>query len=192
MERRLTDRVFFLRDVHDVARDLLGKLLVVGEAVVRIVEVEAYAGALDEASHAHKGQTPRNSAMFGQGGHLYVYFVYGMHFCMNMVTGESQNPGAVLLRAAEPLHGLETMRKRRGLTIADRDLCRGPARLTQALGIDAAWNGIDVCAPDSAVYLVDDGFVVSSVSQSPRIGIASAQEFPWRYYLDSPYISGRR
>ena len=146
MTRRRLPRSFYARAAHEVAPDLLGQVLVRifpdgARASVRIVEVEAY-GPDDPASHAFRGETPRNTVMFGPPGHLYVYFTYGMHHCMNVVTGEGS---AVLLRAAEPLEGEEEMVVRRGRE-RPVDLCSGPGRLTQALAVDRRDDGLDLVA----------------------------------------------
>ena len=128
-------------DPLEVAPRLLGAVLTHGGVSVRLTEVEAYAGPLDPGSHAHRGRTARNAVMFGPPGHLYVYFVYGMHHCANLVTGPEGDPGAVLLRAGEVVAGLDVARERRPSS-RDRDLARGPARLCRVLGIDLADNGI--------------------------------------------------
>ncbi|MGH9012961.1 MAG: DNA-3-methyladenine glycosylase, partial [Acidimicrobiia bacterium] len=140
---RVLPRSFYARDAREVAPELLGKLLVhddpeVGPLAVRLVEVEAYAGAEDPASHAYRGPTRRNAVMFGPPGHLYVYFTYGMHFCANVVCGASGWASAVLLRAAAPVEGLDAIRARRPAARRERDLCSGPARLAQAVGLVAA------------------------------------------------------
>jgi DNA-3-methyladenine glycosylase len=171
-----------------VAPLLLNRLVVAADGRAgRIIEVEAYQGAEDPASHAFRGLTPRNAIMFGPAGHLYVYFSYGVHWCANVVTGPAGSASAVLLRALEPVAGLEGMRaarwreqKRR----SDRDLCRGPGRLTEALGIDRHANGIDLLDPASPVRLVDDGTVPPAVpGRSTRIGISAAQERMWRFFV---------
>jgi DNA-3-methyladenine glycosylase len=166
-----------------VARDLLGRLLVhdaaEGRAAVRIVETEAYDGAgLDPASHAHRGRTPRNAVMFGPPGHLYVYQTYGMHFCLNVVCAPQGTAQAVLLRAGEPVLGVELMAARRPAA-RPRDLTRGPARLAAALGLDAAANGGDLRAGPvllTAGWPVDD----AAVTWTGRVGVASAADRPWR------------
>ena len=166
-----------------MARDLLGRLLVhdaaEGRAAVRIVETEAYDGAgLDPASHAHRGRTPRNAVMFGPPGHLYVYQTYGMHFCLNVVCAPQGTAQAVLLRAGEPLLGVELMAARRPAA-RPRDLTRGPARLAAALGLDAAANGGDLRAGPvllTAGWPVDD----AEVAWTGRVGVASAADRPWR------------
>ncbi|MEO5965373.1 MAG: DNA-3-methyladenine glycosylase, partial [Candidatus Limnocylindrales bacterium] len=134
--RRRLPRSFYRRDPRAVAPELLGKVLVLGEATARIVEVEAYCGSEDPGSHAFRGMTKRNATMFGSPGRLYVYFTYGMHWCANAVCGDEGEGIAVLLRAAVPLSGVEAMRARRPAARTDRDLCRGPARLCQAFALD--------------------------------------------------------
>lgn len=184
--RRL-DRPFFARDSRLVAVDLLNKALVHDDPVAgrvsgRIVEVEAYLGADDPASHAFRGPTPRNLVMFGPPGHLYVYFSYGMHWCANAVTGDDGVATAVLLRGLRPIDGLPVMRARRRAARRDDDLCSGPARLTQALGIDGTHNGLDLCDPAGALWIADDGTPppVAPVA-TPRIGITKAVEHRWRW-----------
>ncbi|MHB1854463.1 MAG: DNA-3-methyladenine glycosylase, partial [Acidimicrobiales bacterium] len=144
--RRLP-RSFYARDVLEVAPELLNKVLVCGNRAGRIVEVEAYRGGEDPASHAYKGPTARNASMFGPPGRLYVYFTYGMHWCANVVCMPEGTAQAILLRALSPLAGLEEMRAARPAARRDRDLCRGPARLCQALGIDRSYDGADLVRP---------------------------------------------
>ena len=139
---------FFARPVVEVARDLLGCTFLYGGVGGRVVEVEAYRND-DPASHTYRGRTPRNAVMFGPPGRLYVYFTMGLHFCVNVVCQGEGEAAAILLRALEPTVGLETMRARRGMQ-APRQLCSGPAKLTQALGITRADNGLRACADDSA------------------------------------------
>src|SRR3954447_19039684 len=146
------DRAFYDRPVLDVARDLLGMVVVHETIAIRLTEVEAYDGDRDPASHAYRGRTARNAVMFGPGGHAYVYFTYGMHFCMNVVCGGDGQASAVLLRAGEVVAGIDTARARRP-GVRDRDLARGPARLTVALGIDRALDGADVTRADSPLRL---------------------------------------
>ncbi|HHS96728.1 MAG TPA: DNA-3-methyladenine glycosylase, partial [Chloroflexi bacterium] len=150
-------REFFDRDTLEVARDLLGRVLVRvldGERLSgRIVEVEAYIGEDDRASHARFGPTERNAAMYGPPGHAYVYLIYGVHHCLNLVTGPEGFPAAVLIRALEPLEGVEQMRGLRG---GRPDLTNGPGRLCQALGIDLRFDGADLCAPDALLF-VEEG-----------------------------------
>ena len=161
-------------DPLDVAPRLLGAVLTHGGVSVRLTEVEAYAGPDDPGSHAYRGQTARNAVMFGPPGHLYVYFVYGMHHCANLVTGPAGEPGAVLLRAGEVVDGLELARARRPGS-ADRDLARGPARLCRALAIDLGDNGV---RPELA-----RGPRVDAISTGPRVGLRHAAERPWRFWI---------
>jgi DNA-3-methyladenine glycosylase len=174
-----------------VARRLLNKLLVHGERAGRIVEVEAYRGAADAASHAYRGPTARNATMFGRPGLLYVYFTYGMHWCANVVCGTDGVAEAVLLRALEPLEGLEAMRHARPAARRDLDLCRGPARLAQALAIDRRLDGADLVTADRGIWLADDGTPPPArPATGPRIGVSRAVERRWRYWVrDSPYVS---
>jgi DNA-3-methyladenine glycosylase len=167
-----------------VAPTLLGRILQVGERSGRIVEVEAYMGVDDPASHAHRGPTARNGTMFGPAGHLYVYFTYGMHWCTNVVTGDDGEGGAVLLRALAPLTGIDQMQAARPRARRARDLCSGPAKLAQALGLDGHHDGVDLCDPGSPVRLLDDGWRAEvGPATSPRIGISVATDRAWRWYL---------
>lgn len=180
---RKVPRSFFARDGRVVAPELLNKLLVRGERVGRIVEVEAYAGAEDPASHGFRGPTPRNEVMFGRAGHLYVYFTYGMHFCANAVCGPVGESSAVLLRALAPVAGLDLMRASRPAAKRDRDLCSGPAKLCQAFGIDREQDGVDLVDGDD-VRVFDDGMPPPEVpGVSPRIGITLAVDEPWRWFV---------
>ena len=146
----------------------------------RIVEVEAYDES-DPASHTFRGPTPRNAAMFGPGGHLYVYFSYGMHHCANVVTGPAGHGSAVLLRAVVPLEGVDVLRARRG-GVRDRDLVNGPGKLCQAFAIDAMQYGTDLTAAASAVTVLDDGTPPPhSPRVGPRIGLTKALDTPWRF-----------
>src|SRR3954468_8479176 len=154
-KRQLIPRSFYDRPVLEVARDLLGAVLVCGDVALRLTEVEAYAGGHGPASHAFRGPTPRNAVMFGPGGHAYVYFTYGMHFCMNLVCGPDGQASAVLLRAGEPAPpadpvaaaAFERLVAERRPGIRPADLARGPARLTKLLAIDRADDGADVTNP---------------------------------------------
>ena len=166
----------------------MGKLLIKADEgiVARIVEAEAYTDT-DPASHAFRGPTPRNAPMFGPPGHAYVYFTYGMHWCMNTVTGEEGTGQGCLLRAAEPLEGFEAIRARRGAA-RDRDLLRGPGRLGQALGLHREHSGLDLCG-GGLLYLADDGDR-PPVAISPRVGVSLAAETPWRFFVaDSAWVS---
>jgi DNA-3-methyladenine glycosylase len=160
---------------------------------VRLTEVEAYAGGHDPASHAFRGETPRNAVMFGRPGHAYVYFTYGMHFCMNLVAGPAGQASAVLLRAGEIVAGHELARERRpGAT--DRDLARGPARLTRALGVDRSFDGTDVTVRGGGLF-VRRGVAAPDdrVRWGPRVGVSSAAELPWRAWVDGePTVSAYR
>lgn len=178
--RRL-ERTFFARSALKVAPDLIGVMLVPadGEVVVRIVETEAYT-ADDPACHAYRGRTARNAPLFGPPGHAYVYRSYGIHWCLNVATGDDGAAQGVLLRAAEPLEGLELIRARRGDRVAERDLVRGPGRLTQALAIDGSVSGADLCADDAPLQLVDDG-ATPDVAAGPRVGVSQAADRPWRF-----------
>jgi DNA-3-methyladenine glycosylase len=187
---------FYLRPVLEVARDLLGRLLVhdapEGLCAVRIVETEAYDGAgLDPASHAHRGRTARNAVMFGPPGHLYVYQTYGMHECLNVVCAPAGTAQAVLLRAGEPVLGAELMAARRPAS-RPRDLTRGPARLAAALGLARWANGADLRAGPvllTAGWAVDD----AAVTWTGRVGIAKASDRPWRALVAaSPWVSPGR
>jgi len=175
-------RSFYRRASLAVAPELLNKVLEAGPCRGRIVEVEAYAGSLDPASHAYRGPTPRTTTMFGPPGHLYVYFTYGMHYCANAVTGEDGDGQAVLLRALAPLAGLAAMRERRPAARRDRDLMSGPARLCQALGIDRTDDGVDLVR--GPVRIVDDGIAPpDDPGISVRVGITRAVDRPWRWFV---------
>ena len=159
-----------------------------GVVAGRIVECEAYEEG-DPASHSYRGLTDRTAVMFGPPGHLYVYFTYGMHFCMNVVTGKDGEGSAVLLRAVEPLEGIELMRQRRGVSTA-RELCSGPGRLTQAYAITRADNGIDLVAGRDLFVVRGDAVQEGRVGIGPRVGISVAMERPWRFYVnDSSFVS---
>ena len=176
--------------VLDVAPRLLGGVLRHRGVAVRLTEVEAYDGAADPGSHAHRGRTARNAVMFGPAGHLYVYFTYGMHHCCNVVTGVDGVASAVLLRAGQVVEGHETARARRG-GCADRDLARGPARLCEALGIDRDLDGADLRGPDPVLDLPDAP--PGPVSRGPRVGLRLAPDRPWRFWLaGDPTVSAYR
>jgi DNA-3-methyladenine glycosylase len=167
----------------DIAPWLLNKLLVHGGRAGRIVEVEAYKGGQDPASHAFGGLTPRTEVMFGPPGHLYVYFTYGMHWCANVVCGPEGRASALLIRALVPLRGLGQMRRARVAARRDCDLCNGPAKLCQALGITGADNGADLLAR-TGIRLADDGTPPPELpAQGRRIGISVAKEEPWRFWV---------
>ena len=189
MTSSVLPRSFYRRASLDVAPELLNKVLVAGRSRGRIVEVEAYAGPLDPASHAYRGPTARNATMFGPPGHLYVYFTYGMHYCANAVTGEYGDGQAVLLRALAPLAGLAQLRARRPAARGDRDLTSGPAKLCQALGIGSGQDGTDLVR--GRIRIVDDGTPPpDDPGISTRIGITRAADLPWRWFVaGDPHIS---
>lgn len=188
----LLKRSFFERPSWEVAPDLLGRVLVHGPVSVRLTEVEAYGlPGEDPASHTFRGQTPRNTVMFGPPGHLYVYFTYGMHFCANLsCLPEGQGCGA-LMRAGEIVQGVEVARERRA-GASDRDLARGPARLAVALGLDRSHNGLDCIAGDEVTLLEGVPAASDQIRTGPRTGVSSAMDTPWRFWIDgersvSPY-----
>ena len=219
-------RGFFGRPSQEVAPDLRGCVLSHdapdGVVAVLITEVEAYAGAADAASHAFRGRTARTAVMFGEPGHAYVYFTYGMHFCVNLVCLPAGTASAVLLRAGRVTEGAmlaaarraaaspagraaagpggaagpETGTRRAARTgIGERDLARGPARLCQALGIGRSLNGADVCDPGSPLRISGPGRVVppADVQRGPRVGISRAAEVPWRFWIaGDPTVSPYR
>ena len=180
-------------DPLEVAPRLLNTLLVRGERVVRIVEVEAYRGTEDPASHAYRGPTARNATMYGPPGRLYVYFTYGMHWCANVVCGPESVAGAVLLRAGAPVAGIEAMWAARPAARRERDLCSAPAKLCQALGLTGAFDGADLLAGDLGVRLCTDGTEPPATpGTGPRIGISVAAEEPWRWWVvGDPNVSVR-
>lgn len=180
--RKRMSRAFYRRDPREVAPELLGKVLVHGEMSARIVEVEAYCGAEDPGSHAFRGMTKRNATMFGPPGRLYVYFTYGMHWCANAVCGDEGSGVAVLLRAAEPMSGLDEMRARRPNVRTDRDLLRGPARLCQAFGLDGTFDQADLTTLSHGVTIVDDGTPPPECPAiGTRIGLSAGADLPWRW-----------
>lgn len=193
---RVLDRAFFDRPATDVAPELLGRVVehrhADGVVAVRLTEVEAYAGEADPASHAYRGPSRRNATMYGEPGHAYVYFVYGMHHCVNLVCLGPGMASAVLLRAGEVVLGADLARRHRPW-VRDRDLARGPARLTQALDIGRSHDGADLCDPEGDLRARSGSPVpVARIRTSPRTGVAAAAEVPWRFYVDrdpsvSPY-----
>ena len=222
----LISRDFFARHSVQVAPDLLGCVLehqtAVGLVAVELTEVEAYAGETDPASHAYHGKTRRNAVMFGPPGHAYVYFTYGMHFCVNLVCLGNGSASAVLLRAGAVIEGEDLARARRtsrrasddlnGSRLAFRDLARGPARLCQALGIDRSLDGGDVCTADSPLRVrwpsagttARSGAVPArgddpprpprgKIASGPRVGVSVAAEVPWRFWIEGePTVSAYR
>jgi len=186
---RLLTREELAVDPVDAAHVLLGSVLesrLGGEVVqVKLVEVEAYRGGDDPASHCYRGRTPRNDVMFGPAGHLYVYFVYGMHFCANVVSLVDGVPGAVLLRAGEVIEGESFAKVRRPSARSTAELAKGPAKLTGVLGLDREQNGLDLTDPDSPVRLLaGDPLPADAIRSGPRVGVAVAMDVPWRFWID--------
>jgi DNA-3-methyladenine glycosylase len=185
-------REFFDRPVLEVAPDLLGCVVAHRGVAVRLTEVEAYDGPNDPGSHAYRGRTPRNAVMFGEPGHVYVYFTYGMHWCANLVCGRPGVASAVLLRAGEVVCGVELARTRRTAVRADRDLARGPARLAQALGLTGEQNGADACESGPLTISLDTAHR-GQVRTGPRVGVGNGTSRPWRFWLDAePSVSAYR
>ena len=185
-------RSFYQRDPRVVGPELLNKVLACADGRAgRIVEVEAYCGAFDPAAHTYRGKTKRNAVMFGPPGHMYVYFTYGMHWCCNTVCGEDGEGVGVLIRALEPVAGIERMREARPKVKRDRELCSGPARLTQALGITGGQNGIDLVRAREGYTVVDDGMPApENVPGSARIGIREGTDLLWRWFVaGNPHVS---
>jgi DNA-3-methyladenine glycosylase len=186
-------REFYARPTVAVAQDLLGLVLrhatLEGTAAGRIVEVEAYLGLDDPASHAYRGPTPRARVMFGPPGHAYVYVSYGVHACMNVVCETPGVAGAVLIRALEPVAGLALMRRRRG--VADpRALCSGPGKLTQALGVTLALNEADLVRPPLTIGRFRGARAPAAIAAGPRVGITAARDWPLRFFeAGSPFVS---
>ncbi|WP_407174296.1 DNA-3-methyladenine glycosylase [Bradyrhizobium sp. STM 3562] len=183
-------RTFFGRSVHEVAPELIGATLLFNGIGGLIVEVEAYHHT-DPAAHSYRGPTPRNQVMFGPPGFAYVYRSYGIHWCVNFVCEQAGSASAVLIRALEPTHGIEAMRRRRGLQDL-RALCSGPGKLTEALGITQAHNGLPLDAPPFALYARTGK---AELAAGVRIGITKAVDLPWRYglkgskFLSKPFPS---
>lgn len=191
-------RSFYTRDLLTVAGELLGKILVKNESGFflsgKIVEVEAYDGAIDQAAHTFIGKTKRNEIMFNKGGYFYVYFTYGAHYCCNVVTGEKGRGTAVLIRALEPIHGIEIMIKNRfGRNLLNDkekyNLTSGPGKVCQALSINKEHYGIDLTG--NKIYILNQPEIdPESVIISRRIGIKKSVHLPWRFYIkDNPYVS---
>ena len=187
------------RPVLEVAPDLLGAVVrhatPDGTVAVRLTEVEAYDGANDPGSHAFRGRTPRNAVMFGPPGHVYVYFTYGMHWCMNLVCGPEGRASAVLLRAGEVVEGVPLATRRRPTAKSPRELARGPARLTRALGVDGSQDGLDATDPTSPLTVsMPAGTRAGEVLHGPRVGVAGdGAVHPWRFWLaGEPSVSAYR
>jgi DNA-3-methyladenine glycosylase len=191
-------REFFARHALEVAPDLLGCLLTArspeGAVTVRITEVEAYAGSVDPASHAYRGRTARNAVMFGPPGHAYMYFIYGMHYAINVVCMPAGTAEAVLVRAGEVVDGHALAHARRPAARTDAELARGPGRLATALGLTLALDGSDLCEAGGPLTL-DPGKPVDAalIRSGPRTGISRAADLPWRLYLHAdPTVSPYR
>lgn len=188
---------FYKQPTLEVARQLLGKLLVCGETGGLVVETEGYVGFDDPASHAYPGRTRRNEVMWGKFGHAYVYFTYGNHWMLNAVTEEIDYPAAVLIRGLQPVFGLELMRERRNLQLRksrpdDRNLTNGPGKLCQALGITGELNGTSL--DSEQLYFAEPSpeiaFSPFEIVETTRIGITRGTELPWRYYIKgNAYVS---
>ncbi len=182
-------RRFYARDTVQVSRELLGKVLAHGETAGIIVETEAYLGGDDLASHSAAGITPRTQVIFGPPGHAYVYLSYGMHECLNIVAEKEGKPGCVLIRALEPLEGIEMMRARRPGIRTDRDLASGPGRLTKALAITRADNGVDMTRGDLTVRRPAHNREFQ-IDVTPRIGITKCADWPLRFVIrGNKYVS---
>jgi DNA-3-methyladenine glycosylase len=190
------NREFFDRSVHEVARDLIGCHLAVGETAGVIVETEAYE-ASDPACHAYIGRTARNEVLFGPPGHAYVYLSYGIHNLLNFVTEPEGTASAVLIRALEPIEGIELMRERRGRDEIEQ-LCSGPGKLSEALGVDLSLNGADLFEPPFRLAERGETWNGAAIAASERIGITKAAELPWRYcaagsrFVSRPWPAGGR
>ena len=194
-------RTFYERDALTVARDLIGCVFVHrtsrGDIGVRLVETEAYRGRLDPGSHGYRGLTPRTEVMFGPPGRLYVYFTYGMHWCANIVCGRDGECEAVLIRAGEPVMGIDQMRANRPGITKDHLLAAGPARLAQALGIDKRHNGASLLRGGDFYGAEDDGtdeLRLGPVAQTPRIGLSPGRgdDIPWRFVVTGHPHASRR
>jgi len=197
---KLLPRSFYIHPPDEVSRNLLGKLIthkLDGESLTgRIVEVEAYFGFDDPASHSYPGKTARNAVLFGPPGFAYVYFIYGMYYCLNVSCEPEGQAGGILIRALEPIAGLETMARLRKLPANPKPqlLTSGPGRLCQALGITrATHNGIDVTKKTSELQFTDDGYQPEKIAATPRIGITKAAHLPLRFIIaGNAFVSGKK
>lgn len=205
VDRGVMDRAGLARPSLEVAPLLLGARLIGNGVILRITEVEAYLGSADPGSHAFRGQTRRNATMFGEPGHLYAYFTYGMHVCANVVCSLPGTASAVLLRAGEVVEGTEVARARRPTSRGDADLARGPARLTRAMGIALSDDGADLVGDnaDAGGLRLErgpgSGGVAPDIAQGPRTGVSGeggTEDYPWRFWIPgditvSPYRAHR-
>ena len=188
-------REFYERHVVDVSRDLLGKLLVRiyndNEVLVgKIVESEAYRGQDDPASHAYRGKTPRNAIMFGKPGVAYIYLIYGMYHCLNVIAEPEGNAAGVLIRAVEPIEGIKTMKKLRGNVKKIKDLTNGPGKLAQAFAIDKSFNGLDLTQKNKLFIAYPTQEENFEIVEAKRIGIKVGLDKLWRFYIkDNPFVS---
>ena len=189
---RILPRSFYARSTVEVARGLLGKVLVHGPTAGIIVETEAYLGGEDLAAHSARGLTERTRFIFGPPGHAYVYLIYGMYECLNLVAEQDGRPGCVLIRALQPVSGVELMRARRGATRKLEQVANGPGKLTLALGITRAQNGADVTR-GALVVRQAPGAGEIEIAVTPRIGIARSPELPLRFLMaGNGFVSARR
>jgi len=183
-------REFYCRPTVAVARDLLGKILIHGRTAGIIVETEAYLGLDDLAAHASRGLTERTRVVFGPPGHAYVYLIYGMYECLNLVAEPDGTPGCVLIRALEPLCGLAQMRRRRPAARRPEDLCSGPGKLTRALGISRRHYGADL-TEGPLLVVAPPGSAVFEIEVTPRVGIRECVDSPLRFYIrGNRFVSG--
>lgn len=192
---KLLKEDFFARNTVEVSKNLLGKYMyhesAEGITVGKVVETEAYLGKDDPACHSARGRTMRNEVMFGPAGYAYIYLIYGMHLCFNVTTDNRHTPAAVLLRALEPLSGLDLMRKRRSKENL-KDLCSGPGKLVQAMGISLNENGKSVTLGPVRFFEGQDNPEELNIVTTTRVGISQAVDWPLRFYLkESPFVSRR-
>ncbi|MBD0284416.1 MAG: DNA-3-methyladenine glycosylase [Flavisolibacter sp.] len=199
VHKKLPLRFYLRDDVVQIAKDLLGKVLVTNwnneRTSGRIVETEAYAGTIDKASHAYKGRTKRTEVMYGEGGRAYVYLCYGIHQMFNIVVNRQEVPHAILIRAVEPIEGIDIMLQRTGKKVLDETLTRGPGNVGKAFGFHTSQCGVSLQSDE--LYITDDGYQIKehSIAFSPRIGVAYAGAdalLPYRFYLKgNKYVSGK-
>lgn len=192
IEGKVLPYSFYMQDTCTVAKKLLGKIMLFegdeGPVAGKVVETEAYLGLDDPSCHSARGKTKRNAVMFGPSGHAYIYLIYGIHLCFNVTSGPENSPEAVLIRALEPLEGIDVMRKNRGQD-SIYNLCSGPGKLVQALGIDMSLNGISV-VEGRVKFLEDPNQKPFSIVQTTRIGITKAADWPLRFYINgSRFVS---
>ncbi|MBD0365003.1 MAG: DNA-3-methyladenine glycosylase [Flavisolibacter sp.] len=199
VHKKLPLRFYLRDDVVQIAKDLLGKVLVTNwnneRTSGRIVETEAYAGTIDKASHAYKGRTKRTEVMYGEGGRAYVYLCYGIHQMFNIVVNRQEVPHAILIRAVEPIEGIDIMLQRTGKKVLDETLTRGPGNVGKAFGFHTSQCGVSLQSDE--LYITDDSYQIKehSIAFSPRIGVAYAGAdalLPYRFYLKgNKYVSGK-